>query len=433
MIFQFDKTKTHFFGLNTALSESRKRFKELIPAMQEYNALAASDRNGFAHTIRETNSSFDAYLTSLNGTRASLSGYIAYTAKAAASTVLFKAATLALNMALAMGVSALFSWVAKLVSAQEEARKAALESAKAFQQEKEALNEYKDKIAELKTELDSGNLSHQEAYDKRKELLSIQDEIISKYGSEAGAIDLVNGSLKDQIGLIDKVTALEARKNLNKNKSQYDKAVNEMEKVRNFRSKNIVISEGARDIGLYDLLQSFENRGLSTTAGGDGSVIISLEADASKAEKVLNDLGSELQKLAIQFPNDSDLLDGLQRYVEDNLRKVEKITEKYGTLYDEQALNRILANINRAEGSGGLGDYWNTAKESLQQYQKAVSQGLSENEINDSIDNMYQALQNALNASSNDPSVQKQFKDLFDNVQTVLDNRGKASHKILCR
>lgn len=85
----------------------------------------------------------------------------------------------------------------------EEARQAAEDAANAHNELKGSLEDYKGKIIELRGEIDSGNLSEEEAYNKRKELISIQDELISKFGEEASGIQLVTGEIESQIAAID--------------------------------------------------------------------------------------------------------------------------------------------------------------------------------------------------------------------------------------
>ena len=57
------------------------------------------------------------------------------------------------------------------------------------------IEEYKDKITELKDALADETTSEEDAYNARKQLVEIQDEIVSKYGLQKDSIDLVNGSL----------------------------------------------------------------------------------------------------------------------------------------------------------------------------------------------------------------------------------------------
>lgn len=78
----------------------------------------------------------------------------------------------------------------------EEARQAAEDAANSHNELAASMDEYKTKIISLREELDKGNLSEEEAYNKRKELISIQDELISRFGKEAEGISLVTGEIK---------------------------------------------------------------------------------------------------------------------------------------------------------------------------------------------------------------------------------------------
>lgn len=88
----------------------------------------------------------------------------------------------------------------------EEARQAAEDAANYHNELVSSLEDYKDKIIELRGEIDSGNLSEEEAYNKRKELIAIQEELIEKFGAEAEGIHLVTGEINDQIDAINNLS-----------------------------------------------------------------------------------------------------------------------------------------------------------------------------------------------------------------------------------
>ena len=60
----------------------------------------------------------------------------------------------------------------------------------------DSLSEYK----KLKDEIDSGNLTDSEIYEKKQQIFEIQQSIVSEYGNQAAGIDLVNGKLETQLG-----------------------------------------------------------------------------------------------------------------------------------------------------------------------------------------------------------------------------------------
>lgn len=87
-----------------------------------------------------------------------------------------------------------------------------------------SLEDYKKTIDDLKKSLDSGVLSEEDAYDARKQLMTIQDDLIKNFGLEKDAIDLVNGGLKEQIALLDNASRETASNYLRENKKAIEDA-----------------------------------------------------------------------------------------------------------------------------------------------------------------------------------------------------------------
>lgn len=190
------------FGLNdnkqdakifAELSEMYKKegdhtdvFKQKIKGLTEIN-------REYAKTI-EKNTKGNANLSQ---------SFLAASQSAGKMTVASRAATVAMgalktvgtvvaNMAMIAAVSALVMLPFQIAQAANEARIAATEGAKALVEDANAIDNYKIKIGELQKALNSGNLTQGEAYNKRKELMSIQDELIGKYGTEKEVVDINN-------------------------------------------------------------------------------------------------------------------------------------------------------------------------------------------------------------------------------------------------
>jgi hypothetical protein len=122
---------------------------------------------------------------------------------ARASTVALKAETIALNIGIQAAIIAAVFIITKLVTAYSDMAKAAAEATSQYKEQSSTLEEYKTQITELKTALEDNNISYADARDKRSQLLDIQKELIDTYGVEANGIDLVNGSLDEQIEKLD--------------------------------------------------------------------------------------------------------------------------------------------------------------------------------------------------------------------------------------
>ena len=143
-----------------------------------------------------------------------------------------KVAAFAANAALTLGLSLVISLAAQCISAWanagEAARKAAQDAANAseeLREQNESLKDYKKQIRELRKELDSNTLSESEAYTAREKLLTIQNELIDKFGLEKDGINLVTGAIEAQISAIDKLSQKDAQQWLNNNQQSINEAI----------------------------------------------------------------------------------------------------------------------------------------------------------------------------------------------------------------
>lgn len=113
----------------------------------------------------------------------------------------------AFNLVASIGISIAFSLIAKAITSIATANKRAIESTQdatnSYKEEVSSLNDYKEKIATLTKELQDSSLSYDEAKEKRKELLGIQDELIKKYGNEEEAIKNITNAITGQSDAFD--------------------------------------------------------------------------------------------------------------------------------------------------------------------------------------------------------------------------------------
>ena len=201
--------------------DAAKKIDEITEAAKNGQSALANYMQG----LDDSDVALKAYVASVDDGNYSLTGFQQFiqqhnaglqqsTFNAYASA----AAHAALNAALSMGLSLLISFVvsgiSKLINAEKEAAEAAKEATKdaeKLNEEFSSLDDYKKQIKELRKSLDSNNLSQSEAYDARQKLLTIQDELISKFGLEKEGINLVTGAIEDQIGAIDELEKKDAQ------------------------------------------------------------------------------------------------------------------------------------------------------------------------------------------------------------------------------
>lgn len=107
------------------------------------------------------------------------------------------------NVGFMLAITAISKVVYELAQAQENAVQAAKEATEAYNDEISSIDDYKTRLSELHKELNSGNLSYEETKAKRTELMSIQDELIEKFGTEKSAIESVTEAINGQVDALN--------------------------------------------------------------------------------------------------------------------------------------------------------------------------------------------------------------------------------------
>lgn len=107
------------------------------------------------------------------------------------------------NVGFMLAITAITKVISELAQAQENAIQAAKEATETYKSELDSIADYKQRLSELHEELKSGNLSYEETKTKRTELMTIQDELIEKFGTEKSAIESVTDAVKGQVDALD--------------------------------------------------------------------------------------------------------------------------------------------------------------------------------------------------------------------------------------
>lgn len=214
-------------------------------AAKKIDQISLAAQNGqtaladYVATLDDGDIALKAYVASVEDGNYSLAGFQQFIAQHNAgikeSGVAAKAAAVghqllntAISMGISLGISALISLFVKLANAEKDAAEAAREAAdasKELREQNESLEDYKEQIIELRKELDSNTLSESDAYDAREKLLTIQNELIEKFGLEKDGLDLVTGAINDQISAIDKLSQQNAQQWLNNNQKSINEAI----------------------------------------------------------------------------------------------------------------------------------------------------------------------------------------------------------------
>lgn len=284
---------------------------------------------------------------------------------------------------IAAGVTAAVSAISAYNNSVQESVSSARESGKAWTENNDSLQENANKITELRDALASGTLSEQEAAQAKSELLSIQESLSESYGNQVEGIDLINGSLTEQLALLDKVAQKEAEAFKNENKKGIEKAQKEMEKDRHTYLGQFVDDGSKQSEAIKESIKKLQDTygdevfKLSEGMEGTGSYKINFEADATTAKEALNDFMSEMDSIQKQY-GASDAITSMLNYASGGLEESKGILEEYQDIYQQAQKAELLSDdrLFKADGREQTASKWlSDYAKSIEAYNRAVSEG----------------------------------------------------------
>lgn len=352
-------------GLTQGLSESQTRMVLSSTALTEAQRAAVLVNQGMSEA--EAQAAVAAMgLTTANEAAAAST----FTLSGAMEGML---ATLMANplILVAAGVTAAVTAYSAYKRSIEEAVSSAKSAGNTWEENTTSIQDNISRIQELRTALATGTLTEQEAADAKSELLSIQESLSDSYGNQVSGIDLINGSLKEQIDLLDSVNRKQSQSFLNENKKGIDKAEKEMEKNRHtylgrFYDNGSEESEAIKKS--IKKLQETYGEDIFKLDSADGITMdIQFNADASTAKDALNDFMTEVSGIEDQF-GETDVTDQLANNAASGLTKAKDVLSEYQDIY-KQAQEAELISDDKLYKSG---DTEQKASKWISDYAKAV-------------------------------------------------------------
>lgn len=256
----------------------------------------------------------------------------------------------------------------------EEQKEQIDEMGQALDNTASSIDSYKSKITDLKDSIDSGTLSEQEAYQARKDLLEIQDELIQKYPEEASGIDLLNGSLETQLDLLNGITEAKARAYLSENNDIIQKSYEEMTKQRTYKSTGFdnYLEADSNDMSeIEKIAQKYADKGLAfaqygSEKNGKARYDIEVTADVSQAKDAIDDFYNDVQKSnLISDDAKEDLSSRLSQWS----NEAKGIVDEYGDYAKQAAKYEIQLN-----------DTWSKTYSDLEEAQETYNDAVAKND-----------------------------------------------------
>lgn len=394
-------------GLTQGLSESQTRMVLSSTALTEAQRTAVLVNQGMSEA--EAQAAVAAMgLTTANEAAAAST----FTLSGAMEGML---ATLMANplILVAAGVTAAVTAYSAYKRSIEEAVSSAKTAGNTWEENTTSIQDNISRIQELRTALASGTLTEQEAADAKSELLSIQESLSDSYGNQVSGIDLINGSLKEQIDLLDSVNRKQSQNFLNENKKGIDKAQKEMEKNRHtylgrFYDNGSEESEAIKK-SIKKLQETYGEDVFKLDSADGITMDIQFNADASTAKDALNDFMTEVSGIEDQF-GETDVTDQLANNAASGLTKAKDVLSKYQDIY-KQAQEAELISDDKLYKSG---DTEQKASKWISDYAKAVED--YNNAISDG-DNS-KIISNAISGAG------ENYSDMMAGIDYILNNIG---------
>lgn len=327
-------------------------------AISNYNALddnmSASDLNEWINGYSGLDDAVKGYLRTLNGGKATLSGFIQYckangialsgmSLKAKAATIAVKGLGIALNTAFSVGVGLLINFaiskISEFANRAETIREEAVSASEEYESAASSLSSYKSEIASLNESLASNSLSTEEAYEARSRLLEIQGELQSAYGAEANSINLVTMSADEAAAALDNLAVSQAKAFLRDNAEGIEDAKKEMD-----TSWTTHFAKADVDDNTLSKLESAAKKAGVEFSKSDGFIKLSVDADAESAAATLEEFKAEAEASGIDLGEITWGSQDLGTIIDDQIGTLSNTVSEYGEIYQQYIEASITAN-----------------------------------------------------------------------------------------
>ena len=339
----------------------------------------------------------------------------------------------AIGIAVAAGLTAAI--VAGVNNYQKHQRaRNATKALEAWNDTQENTQNYQQRYKELKEGLNNATTeADQVSY--REQILALQQEIIGQYGSEASAVDLVNGKLEEQLGVIADISDKQMQKNMRD--PDFVHAIHDAEetfnKVGDFQLGTTVFDGSNKDFEkdltevVNDLSKKYTKDGVEVgfeleADGVDGTKSINIKnATKVQAKQIMDEYKAQLENLSEKYINDDSVqleLGGLIDRGSLGSGQIQKDVDEYWDLYI-YSLQRKLSQPQK--------DLVDSYKQSMSDLTTAMSSGEGFDEAYDNFANLNQRVTDELD-SQFDPYI-KNIKDSYSGIsedalalRDILDN-----------
>lgn len=384
---------------------------------------ASADAQNFVHGLQDGTNNLNQM------TKASKAAELGMKALSTAGNML-------VNMGVAFVISSLISGIVSLINKENDLLNKAKELGEELNTSTTDIDSYKDKIDKLKDVINDSSSSIDDVADAREQLMTIQDEIIEKYGDEANVIDIVTESINGQTSALDELK----RAKYEEAKDKYNEE-DLGDKVGNFFQSfidghkalfNVVmgndINEGIDQAKtkLESMIEEMEGQQVTIPLTTNSKIDDMIEASGfAKTKDGFTILGSaydvqsqlnDLKNLTSKYDlSDTDFSSTLN----DEISSIKTLIDKNDKLYQQSILYEKVLN----QTGNNYKEQYNALKDTAKKYNEAKISG-NNNSIKQASEEFSNALDNATKtATKNDDfDVAEYFKNLYPTIQKEVSS-----------
>ncbi len=312
------------------------------------------------------------------------------------------------GMAISAGVSLIISGISEIAKTSKNVAEKANKLGSAFNETQSDINGYKEKIQELQATINDSGSSVEEVTSARKNLMTVQDELIEKFGDEKETINLITDAVNGQTKAFDKLTEKQWQATKNEfNDSGFfegignwfdgydtniDRMVDEMENV---QGRLMFSTDYYKDEKYSDLIEQIEKLGWSYDYAY-GSFLKN-----GNLKELYSDI-LDIQKISEDYKTPEKFF----KVLSEEANNAKETLDNYGDIWDSYILyDKILENKT-------LTNSWNEVNEAYNKYQKSITSG-DTNTIDEATASFAKSLNVVLNDENIDDSVKDYFKDMY--------------------
>ena len=400
-----------------AIKRYNEEFNSLKEKISKYERLNVKDatiaQKAFNNTMEDASDAAKKFVEEFGAAPAELDKL---TKSSKAAELAMKGLALAGNIFVSLVISKVISTVYEMSQASNTVGKAAKEAADEFSSASSDIESYKKQIEDLYNTINNSSSSIEDVTNARKQLLSIQDEMIDKFGSEKEVIDLVTGAVNNQTGAFEELS-----------RKKWLETLNEFNKSQNFgtdlangfqgystnldRAKDEYFNynKGVLDFGFVGENLSEFKQALKSLDVDMDDTFIRVNGNATEVYNTL----LEIEDLAKKYNVDETF----QKSVGIAANQAKEISEKYKDFLDQYTLNEeILPDENYKK------DY-KSLTEKYAAYQKAFEDG-DEEAQNEAIQQYAETLSSAAAKAleNGDEEVADYFKSMYPTIQNEVSS-----------